>query len=555
MKKIFVTIISLFLCLGFVNAKEPELLWEKTWGDDATNEIYYATDSYNGTNHYAVGFQTKNSLHYKKNSRNIDESSLSVFKKESNDKARKGTIVKYDSNGNVLWERVNNNVYVFLKVKETSDSGALAFGLSLNENNQTSGDAMPFSLILVKYDPNGDVLWEKIIPLDNYKLSEISLFVNSIDFVKNDNIILTFGNLIIKLDKNSNILWTKEISESDNSDAEVYVYDNYGDSDYNIISVGNGSETSTDNDGNTSSKYYKKIIKFDENGNILYSKKIDIDNSSNHKSSLMSVAENKNKEYVIVSYNYDFTVNDEGNKEITKKYLSFEIYDKNGNYKSKKDLILTDEDDMIGILKLHVDKNDNYLVNFYTSNLYTFIKKYDRDLNLMWSKEPDEYSVFMGFNIDKYNNYIIVGGLHTIFGSSLKEPLFEGIDNLINIDQAYIVKYSAEYTIIKEVEGKGEVNVNLDNARAGDEITIDAKAVDGYRIDKIIVTDKDGNIIKVSGNKFVMPNSDVTVKVIFTNSPLVNPKTGMISITFAVVAISVFAFFQYKYFKTKEINL
>ena len=32
MKKIFITIISLFLCLGFVNAKEPELLWEKTWG-------------------------------------------------------------------------------------------------------------------------------------------------------------------------------------------------------------------------------------------------------------------------------------------------------------------------------------------------------------------------------------------------------------------------------------------------------------------------------------------------------------------------------------------
>lgn len=71
----------------------------------------------------------------------------------------------------------------------------------------------------------------------------------------------------------------------------------------------------------------------------------------------------------------------------------------------------------------------------------------------------------------------------------------------------------------------GEVNVNLDNAKAGDEITISATPGDGYRIDKIIVTDKDGNVIKVSGNKFVMPNSNVIVKVIFTNSPLVNPKT------------------------------
>ena len=346
MKKKLLIVISLFLCLGFVNAKEPELLWEKTWGQSDLNEMYYATDSYNGTNHYAVGFQTEVSLNYKKNSKNIDESSLSTFsKRKSNDnifsgiagkETYNGVIVKYDSNGNLLWERVNKNVYAFLKVKETSNNGALAFGLSLNENNQTSGVSTPFSLILVKYDPNGDVLWEKIIPLDNYNLTEISLFVNSIDIVKNDDIIVTFGNLIIKLDKNSNILWTKEISDVDNSNAEVYMYDNYVDSDYNIMSVGNGSETSTDKDGNTSSKNYKKIIKFDENGNILYSKKIDIDNPSNHESALMSVAENKNKEYVIISYNYDFTVNDEGNKEITKKYLSFEIYDKNGNYKSKR---------------------------------------------------------------------------------------------------------------------------------------------------------------------------------------------------------------------------
>ncbi len=61
---------------------------------------------------------------------------------------------------------------------------------------------------------------------------------------------------------------------------------------------------------------------------------------------------------------------------------------------------------------------------------------------------------------------------------------------------------------------------------------------------------KKTGLFKIIVNKLVMPNSDVTVKVIFTNSPLVN-----ISITFAAIAISVFAFFQYKYFKTKEMNL
>ena len=37
MKKILITIISLFLCLGFVSASEPELLWKKTWGQSDLN--------------------------------------------------------------------------------------------------------------------------------------------------------------------------------------------------------------------------------------------------------------------------------------------------------------------------------------------------------------------------------------------------------------------------------------------------------------------------------------------------------------------------------------
>ena len=160
----------------------------------------------------------------------------------------------------------------------------------------------------------------------------------------------------------------------------------------------------------------------------------------------------------------------------------------------------------------------------------------------------------MNLNIDEHNNYIYVGGI--VKEEQLKSELsLQTWAPSFYIDQANIIKYGIDYLISKETEGMGEVNVNLDNAKAGDEITISVTPGDGYRIDKIIVTDKDGNVIKVSGNKFVMPNSNVTVKVIFTNSPLVNPKTGMISITFAVIAISVFAFFQYKYFKTKDMNL
>ncbi len=562
MKKIFITIISLFFCLGFVSASEPELLWEKTWEDDATNEIYYATDSYDGTNHYAVGLRTNDDLVFDVYiSKNDNLSSSLTFTEKSIDdiftitiSMNYGVVVKYDPNGNVLWESINKNSFRFFRVRETSDGGALALGLYNEKNDNKNKVALP-SLLLVRYDSNGTILWEKVITLGNGYNTKRLILLSSIDVVSNENIIFSFDEIIIKLDKNGNVLWSKQLNQVNDNNTKINIRYDYVDNDNNIISVGNLAEFSLDKDGNKIEKDYKYIIKSDENGNILYSKKIDIENPSNHMSTLVSIAENNYNEYVMLSLNFDYTVDDDGNENITKIYLSFEIYDKNGNYKSKKDLELKDTSNLLEIIKIYVDKSNNYILNFYRTSGEILVKKYDIDLNLTWTKEANKKSVFMGFDIDGYNNYIFVGGIETKIRKSTKDSSFSVALLKAYIDQAYIVKYSSDYMINKETEGKGTIEVNLDNAKAGDEINISATPGEGYRIDKIIVTDKDGNVIKVSGNKFVMPNSDVTVKVIFTNSPLVNPKTGMISITFAVIVISAFAFFQYEYFKTKEMNL
>ena len=565
MKKILITIISLFLCLGFVSASEPELLWKKTWGQSDLNEMYYATDSYDGTNHYAVGTLSNERISITKY---IEESFLkSSFSKNEvvdnileitiNPSYYDGVIVKYDSNGNVLWERINKNAYLFFKTRETSDGGALALGLYNEENNQKNQVSNLRPLVLVRYDSNGTILWEKVITLDKGYNSKRLILSSSIDVVSNENIIFSFNEIIIKLDKNGNVLWSKQLNQVNDSNTKINIYYDYVDNDNNIISVGGFAEFSLDKDGNKIEKDYKYIIKYDDNGNIFYNKKIE--NPSNHISVLMSVVENENNEYVMLSLNYDYVIDNDGNENVSKVYLSFETYDKNGNYKDKKDLELSDLyynlSDLSELIKLYIDKSNNYILNFYTNSGELLIIRYDKDLNLTWSKVANKKSAFIGFDIDKYNNYIIVGGIETKIRKATKDSSFSGAHPEAYIDQAYIVKYSSNYMINKETEGEGTIEVNLDNAKAGDEITIAAKAGDGYRIDKIIVTDKDGNVIKVSGNKFVMPNSNVTVKVIFTNSPLVNPKTGMMSITFAVIAISVFAFFQYKYFKTKEINL
>ena len=74
----------------------------------------------------------------------------------------------------------------------------------------------------------------------------------------------------------------------------------------------------------------------------------------------------------------------------------------------------------------------------------------------------------MDLNIDEHNNYIYVGGI--VKEEQLKSELsLQTWAPSFYIDQANIIKYGIDYLISKETEGIGEVNVNLDNAKAGDE--------------------------------------------------------------------------------------
>ena len=76
----------------------------------------------------------------------------------------------------------------------------------------------------------------------------------------------------------------------------------------------------------------------------------------------------------------------------------------------------------------------------------------------------------------------------------------------------------------------GTVTVRPSRAERGDTVTITAKPDEGYQVGKVIVTDKNGDAVKVidKGNgvyTFTMPNSEVSVEVTFVpeSSPWTNP--------------------------------
>lgn len=573
MKKFLLTILSFALMVSVVEAKDPELMWEKTWGESPNiNETFIAVDSYNDV-HYAVGVKTTSSIYVgfaakptsgfqnsKKNKISNDKSvkfnsaSNPIFK-ESGDSYYYGVVVKYDKDGNVLWEKINQEIFAFFQTKTTNDGGVLALGLCAIAP-ESNNDYYP--TVLVKYDKDGNIEWKKLFT-DLYVRQE-NYNTSSIDISKNNDIILMIGGSeyrqILKLDDKGNTIWSKNFEYIDSNGELSYYNYSFLDKNDNIVLIGFNIIHSYDNDGNDVYKYYKTILKYDVNGYLKLNKKTEWTNYV--VSFFLSINQDSDGNYVILSQNATY---DENYNRVLDKYLALEIYDENGNYKETKKISNYSSDDEANNYELMIDKSGKYIINFY--GYYNMIsKKYDKDGNLIWKNTGDFKNALFDLDIDEYNNYIYVGGVAGTYkqmpqSSAIKfeKTAPNELTSPYYLVDAYIEKFSTDYMINKETEGEGTVEVNLENAMAGEEITIEAKAAPGYRIDKIIVTDKDGNVIKVSGNKFVMPASDVTVKVIFTDSPLVNPKTGAISITFAVLSISVYAFFQYKYFKNKGMSL
>lgn len=87
---------------------------------------------------------------------------------------------------------------------------------------------------------------------------------------------------------------------------------------------------------------------------------------------------------------------------------------------------------------------------------------------------------------------------------------------------------------IQEPEG-GDVEVSDKTPETGDKVTITPKPDSGKVVDKVTVTDENGNPVKVTDNgdgtySYTQPDGDVTIKVTFKDKPTTGttdtPKTG-----------------------------
>ena len=106
-------------------------------------------------------------------------------------------------------------------------------------------------------------------------------------------------------------------------------------------------------------------------------------------------------------------------------------------------------------------------------------------------------------------------------------------------------KYTPIFSIDKKTDGNGTVEV-IEQSKSGDKITYKITPKDGYKLDKIVIKDSNGNLIEVKDNEFIMPSSNVSIEAIFVVD---NPNTSTniyISISILLLIIGILTIKKYK---------
>ena len=438
------------------------IIWKKSWGGNGADNLTYATPTKDG-GFIAVGDSRSNNIDGITNNKGLNGSVTTD-----------AVIVKFDSDGNVIWSRnlEGGGTDGFHSVTETKDGNYVAVGFSHTTNihgvqNQSRPGARRADAIIAKFDTNGDLIWIK-----GWGGDETDSF-NSV--VQTDD----GGCVVVGLTNSANI---PNLTNKGSNDAVIVKYNQEGtveweklwggnkydafntliiDSDKNIVAAGRSMSEDIENLPNN----YKNIsilVKYDLEGNEIYHKDLSKDYITEYSKII-----NDNDSLILAGIGDEKENSDKTIKGIISKYNE-EIEWENAIIK-KDDLYLN------SIIKINDDK---YIV---AGALY-----------ILDNEDMDIYGSSNGYValISKYNNVIIENKEDCSI--EVIEGTYTNNDNNYTILQNKMVK-------IKPIEKKG------------------------YNL-IVTVKDKDGNIIPLKDMTFVL-SKDVTITVEYKKIEIINPET------------------------------
>ena len=471
--------------------KDWNIMWQQNWGGNRKDYFSYVFETYDDC-YIAFG---------RSQSSNLDSIS-------KNDSYYDSIIIKYDKEGNLLWEKKwgGNRHERFTEVIQTEDKGYIAIGQTNSHDLEGISNGAKYVSVIVRFDKDGNFLsaknWEST---GNGKQSEFLSIVKTYDdcyilVARNDSSnlenIVNKGEediIIVKYDKNWNLLWQKNWGGNLDDIPEKIMLTRDG----GFVVI--GKSLSTDIEGISNfGENDGVVIKFDKDGNIIWNRNyggpgVDIFNS---------FVFDDNGEDIILLCSLDVSAVEDNVEHI-------------GKYSS--------------IIKYSIE----YAIEKVNSDngIYVFEKK--GKLGIVTPMPNDGYVV---------DEIVVKDSLGNIVKTIKQEDgtyTFE-----LYSDVSVEVIFIKDFVVEEKKTINGEVEIVKRNARMG---VIIPKPINNYEVDMVIIKDKLGNILDVEVTKledgtYSFPiNEDVSIEVLFKEKNIIeNPKTGVIDfITIIIVGFVV----------------
>lgn len=187
-----------------------------------------------------------------------------------------------------------------------------------------------------------------------------------------------------------------------------------------------------------------------------------------------------------------------------------------------------------------LDKNGNILINEINNNYYCYNSvEIVKDKIVVLAYNGDYYLVVYDFDGKLISeDKISIDSLNIDNMYKVGNKIILSLSDTENseIHKSSLVFYNYNLTIYTEESLFGTIKIKSSSIPY-EKVEFEALANSGYEIDNILVKDTQGNIIKVSGQSFIMPENDVTLTINFKEI-VTNPETiDYIIIIFPILII------------------
>lgn len=272
----------------------------------------------------------------------------------------------------------------------------------------------------------------------------------------------------------------------------------------------------------------------------------------------------RNKGYSL--YNGSFKQDNKGNYIISglarnhndesQWYYYLGYYDSEGNKIFDKYLYETIIDRNIDCyINLNAVATDDYIVFAYNTSEKNFIEFYDLNGNLIKKEEIDLYRSSGVEELTKTKNGILLIASYgneycpssatpqTLTPTFLNSKTPTLMDRYVETTVMY---YEFPFEVKTKTDGNGTISSTHTIADSGENVEFEINPKEGYKLDKVVVIDENGNKLTFNDYKFTMPSSNVTIEATFIVD---NPNTSAsiyISISTLLLIIGLLIIKKYK---------